>query len=122
MRRTLALVQQLSSVAMLCGLVFNGIPTLVATCLLPSNTAGISFALQYCQYLSNGTTTPSSRKPILSSLVSKTLLDGWYSRAGSDDACRLHAYAVDGSAAALGFTPSHTHLTPLYPDPISLPS
>ena len=44
----------------------------------------------------------------LSSLVSKTLLDGWYSRAGSDDACRLHAYAVDGSAAALGFTPSHT--------------
>ena len=40
--------------------------------------------------------------------MSKTLLDGWYSRAGSDDACRLHAYAVDGSAAALGFTPSHT--------------
>ena len=40
--------------------------------------------------------------------MSKTLLDGWYSRAGSDDACRLHAYAVDGSAAALGLTPSHT--------------
>eukprot|EP00435_Cladocopium_sp_Y103_P011842 s3316_g3.t1 len=43
-----------------------------------------------------------------SSLLSKASLAGWCGRAGSDDVCRLHAYPVDGAAAVLGPTPSHT--------------
>ena len=44
----------------------------------------------------------------LSSLLSKASLAEWCGRAGSDDVCRLHAYAVDGAATVLGLTPSHS--------------
>ena len=44
----------------------------------------------------------------LRSLLSKAFLAEWCGRAGSDDVCRLHAYAVDGAATVLGLTPSHS--------------
>ena len=44
----------------------------------------------------------------LRSMLGKASLGAWCSRAGSDDQCRLQAFAVDGAATVLGLTPSYT--------------